>query len=114
PGVYQAFEPVLKKLANLEGLNYGQHVENAVSFVVKSDEFFIPLNDQMDLDKERENLLKELDYSRGFLKSVSKKLSNDSFVNNAPKPVVEAERKKLADALSKIKALEESLSKLEQ
>ncbi|MBT0812400.1 valine--tRNA ligase [Litoribacter ruber] len=112
PELYQEFEAIIKKLANISDVSFGEKVENALSFVVKSDEFFIPMGDQIDVEQEKENLQKELDYTKGFLKSVSKKLSNERFVNNAPAQVVEVEKKKEADAVAKIKALEESLAKL--
>ena len=112
PGLYRQFDVVFKKLANLSSVEFGTDVDGALSFVVKSDEFFIPMGDQLDVEKERENLQKELDYTRGFLNSVVKKLSNERFVSNAPEAVVASEKKKMADAEGKIKALEESLSKL--
>ena len=80
--------------------------------MVKSDEFFIPLNEKIDLDQERENLQKELDYTLGFLKAVSKKLENERFVNHAPEAVVAREKKKMEDAKSKVKALEDNIKKL--
>jgi valyl-tRNA synthetase len=83
-----------------------------MSFVVKADECFIPMGDKLDIEKEKETLQKELDYTKGFLNTVLKKLSNERFVAGAPPQVIEVERKKLADAESKIKALEESLAKL--
>jgi valyl-tRNA synthetase len=110
--LYRSFEAILKKLANLSSISFGQNVENAISFVIKSDEFFLPIGEQLDVEKEKENLLKEIDYTKGFLNSVAKKLSNEKFVNSAPAQVVESERKKEADALAKIKTLEESLAKL--
>ena len=64
------------------------------------------------MTKERESILKEIDYHKGFLLSVDKKLSNEKFVNSAPAQVVESERKKKADAEAKIKALEESMKRL--
>ena len=66
----------------------------------------------MDIESERENLQKELDYTNGFLKAVSKKLSNERFVNNAPEDVVKTEIRKKEDAEAKIKTLEESLARL--
>ena len=111
-GLYRQFDVTFKKLANLNSVEFASNVDNALSFVVKSDEFFIPMGDQLDVEKERENLQKELDYTRGFLASVSKKLSNERFVSNAPEAVVAAEKKKMADAEGKIKALEENLAKL--
>jgi valyl-tRNA synthetase len=110
--LYRNFEAVLKKLANLSEVNFGEKVDNAMSFVVKADECFIPMGDKLDVEKERENILKELEYTKGFQNSVLKKLSNERFVAGAPAQVIEVERKKLADAESKIKALEESLGKL--
>ncbi|KEO74704.1 valine--tRNA ligase [Anditalea andensis] len=110
--LYSSYETILKKLANLNGISFGQKVENAISFVIKSDEFFLPMAEKLDVDKERETLLKEIDYTKGFLKAVAKKLSNEKFVNSAPAQVVDAERKKEADAQAKIKTMEESLAKL--
>ncbi|GAB3646177.1 valine--tRNA ligase [Echinicola sediminis] len=110
--LYTTFDAILKKLANLETSSFAENVDGALSFVVKSDEFFIPLNEQIDLEAERENILKELEYTKGFLNGVMKKLGNERFVNNAPAQVVENEKKKQSDAEAKIKALEESLAKL--
>ncbi|MCS5488829.1 valine--tRNA ligase [Algoriphagus limi] len=112
PELYTRFESVLTKLANLSSLNFGEKVENAMSFVVKADECFIPMGDSIDVEEEKANLQKELEYTKGFLASVMKKLSNERFVNNAPAQVVEMEKKKQADAEAKIKALEDSLAKL--
>lgn len=102
----------LMKLANLSDLQSGDKPDNAFSFVVGSDEFFIPASDNVDMEAEKKKLEEELNYTRGFMKSVEKKLSNERFVNNAPEKVVEIERKKLADAEAKIKTLEESLAAL--
>ena len=110
---FSTFTPVILKLANLEAIeSTDQKEDNAASFVLKGDEFFIPLAGSIDLDKEREELQKELEYTRGFLTSVDKKLSNERFVNNAPPQVVEMEKKKKADAEAKLKVLEESLAKM--
>lgn len=110
--LYTSFESVLIKLANLSELKFGEKVENAVSFVVKSDECFVPLEEQIDIEQEKENLIKELAYTKGFLNSVVKKLGNERFVSGAPAAVVENEKKKQADAEAKIKTLEEALAKL--
>lgn len=110
--LYSRFASVLNKLANLSSLNFGDKVENAISFVVKSDECFIPMGDSINVEEEKENIQKEIDYTKGFLNSVMKKLSNERFVAGAPVQVIETERKKQADAEGKIKALEESLAKL--
>ncbi|MBN7817963.1 valine--tRNA ligase [Algoriphagus pacificus] len=110
--LYKRFETVLNKLANLSSLSFGDKVENAISFVVKADECFVPMGDAINVEEEKENIQKELDYTKGFLNSVMKKLSNERFVAGAPEKVIEMERKKQADAEAKIKALEESLAKL--
>lgn len=110
--LYQRFDAVLKKLANLSEVSFGDSLENAVSFVVKSDECFIPMEGQVNVEEEKENILKELEYTKGFRNSVIKKLSNERFVAGAPTAVVENEKKKLSDAEAKIKTLEEAFSKL--
>ena len=110
---FSVFEDAIKKLANLDKLEYvTEKVEGALSFVVQADEFFLPLEQELDIEKEKENMTKELEYTKGFLIAVTKKLSNERFVNNAPPQVVEIENKKKADAEAKIKALEESLASL--
>jgi len=110
--LYTRFESVLTKLANLSSFSFGTAVENAMSFVVKADECFIPAGDLVNLEEEKENLRKELEYTRGFLNSVMKKLSNERFVAGAPPQVIEMERKKQTDAEAKMKTLEDSLAKL--
>ncbi|WP_162418915.1 valine--tRNA ligase [Cyclobacterium roseum] len=111
--LYTRFEEIIKKLATISAIDFGDPEGNAVSFVVKADEIYIPLEEEIDLEQEKEDLMKELEYTKGFLNSVSKKLANEKFVSNAPEAVVEKEKKKMADAQSKMKALEESLKKLE-
>jgi valyl-tRNA synthetase len=112
PELYTRFAAVLTKLANLSSLNFAEKVDNAMSFVVKADECFIPMGASINIEEERANLKKELEYAQGFLTSVMKKLSNERFVAGAPANVLEMERKKQADAEAKIKTLEESLAKL--
>jgi valyl-tRNA synthetase len=70
------------------------------------------MGDSIDVEAEKANLLKELDYTKGFLAGVLKKLSNERFVAGAPAQVLDMERKKQADAEAKIKALEASLAQL--
>jgi valyl-tRNA synthetase len=113
-GQIKLFWPVIKKLSNLSEIAFVSQVaeENGTSFIVRSQEFFIPLEGKIDAAKEREMLLKDLDYQKGFIASVDKKLSNEKFVSSAPAQVVEMERKKRADAEAKIKSIEESLSRL--
>jgi valyl-tRNA synthetase len=108
-----SFWPIIKKLSNLSDVSpTGEKVNNAASFVIKATEFFIPIEGKIDAAKEREAILKDLDYQRGFMTSVDKKLSNEKFVNSAPAQVIEMERKKKADAEMKIQALEERLKSL--
>jgi len=107
------FDSVITKLCNLTGIGYVEEkVPGASSFIVKSTEFFVPLGDTIDKEAEILKLEEELKYTKGFLISVSKKLSNERFVNNAPEKVVEMERKKLADAESRIKVIEEQIKEL--
>ena len=79
---------------------------------MKSDEFFVNLADEVDVESEKENLERELGYTQGFLDSVLKKLSNERFVQNAKGDVVEKERQKQADAEAKIETLKEALARL--
>lgn len=109
----QSFWPIIRKLSNLSDISFTTNkVANATGFVIKSMEFFIPQDGKIDAAKERETILKDLEYQRGFLLSVDKKLSNEKFVNSAPPQVIELEKKKKQDAEMKIKAYEESLKNL--
>ena len=109
----ESFGEVIKKMSNLELIEFvSEKPENAGGFVIKGDEFFIPLEESIDAVQEKLRLQKELEYANGFKNSVAKKLSNERFVNNAPEQVIANERKKLADAEAKIMALEEQLAKI--
>jgi valyl-tRNA synthetase len=109
---YQQLETLIQKLANVESVVYVNEEGEGLSFRVKSDEFYINLADELDIDAERENLQKELQYTLGFLASVKSKLSNERFVQNAKGDVVEKERQKQADAEAKIETLKEALIRL--
>jgi valyl-tRNA synthetase len=112
-GKKSLFESVSRKLANLSEYNYtGDKVAGAFSFVIKTTEYYIPLSASLDTDEERSRLLKDLDYHKGFLKSVQAKLANEKFVANAKPEIIDTERRKESDALSKIRAIEEQLSTL--
>lgn len=107
------FDSIIIKLTNLSGMEYiNDKVANAASFVIAGDEFYIPLEGKIDAGEEKERLLKELDYTKGFLASVDKKLSNERFVQGAPEQVVAMEKKKKSDAEAKIRSLEEQLAVL--
>ena len=110
-----AYEPVIKKMANLESIEVvAQKGEGTASFLVGTTEFAVPLGNLIDVEAEIAKQEAELKYLEGFLIGVQKKLSNEKFVANAPAAVVEMERKKQADAESKIAALKESLAKLKK
>lgn len=107
------FDCVVTKLANLSNYSYNnEKINGAYSFVIGTTEFFIPLAANLNAEDERARLLKELDYNKGFLKSVQVKLSNEKFVANAKPEILANERKKESDALSKIKSIEEQLAAL--
>jgi valyl-tRNA synthetase len=109
----KSFDAIIQKMCNVSELDYiNEKVSGAHSFIVKSNEYFIPLEGSIDVEAQRQKLEEELNYTKGFLKGVMKKLSNERFVNNAPEKVVETERKKQADAEGKIKVIEEQLASL--
>jgi len=109
------FDSIIRKLCNLTKLEYTEEKpEGAISFMVKSTEFYIPLTESVDIETEIEKLESELKYAKGFLNAVMKKLSNKRFVDNAPEKVVEIENKKKADAEGKIKVIEEQLKNLKK
>ena len=104
---------MVSKLAVLSQLAFCQEEPaNTQSFLSGTEKYFIEVYQQVDYAAERAKLLKELEYQRGFLKTVEAKLTNERFVASAPAAVVENERKKRADALARIQILEESLSRL--
>ncbi len=106
--------PVIKKLSNVSEVEFISGKQNgSVSFMVGTTEFFVPVSGSIDVESERSRLKADLEYYRGFLSSVMKKLDNERFVQNAPAKVLELERKKKADAEMKIRSLEESLGALE-
>ncbi len=103
---------VLKKAANLSEIRSGECDQACVSFIVGTLKLSVPVGGLVDLEEERKKILAELEHQRGFLAGVQKKLSNESFVAHAPQAVVALEKKKEADALARIEALESSLKTL--
>jgi len=102
----QNFDHLVMKMGNISEIIYiSNKVENAMSFRVKSNEYFIPIDEKIDIEAEKVKIQEELIYLQGFLKSVQNKLSNERFVSSAPEAVVAAERKKEIDTLNKIEAL---------
>ncbi|MBP9849076.1 MAG: valine--tRNA ligase [Flavobacterium sp.] len=107
------FDSVIQKLGNVTTLEYvSDKVDGALSYRVKSNEYFIPITGNIDVEAEVAKLTEELNYTKGFLRSVQGKLSNEKFVVGAPEQVIANERKKEADALAKIAMIEQSLAGL--
>jgi valyl-tRNA synthetase len=107
------FDSIVKKLANVSDIKYVDNkVEGAVSFMIGTTEFFVPMSQNVDVEAEKKKLEEELKYAEGFLASVMKKLGNEKFVNGAPEKVVAVERQKKADAEQKIAALKAQIENL--
>jgi len=107
------FLPVIIKLCNLSRVTFvADKIEGAISFMVRTTEYYIHIGGRMDVEAEISRIMVDLEYNRGFLVSIMKKLDNERFVKNAPSSVLELERKKKTDAESKIKSLEEALKSL--
>ena len=112
---YVAFNAVICKMANIDMIKIvAQKTEGTASFMVGTTEYAVPLGNLVDVEAEIAKQEAELKHLEGFLAGVRKKLSNERFVANAPAAVVELERKKQADAESKIAALQESLAALKK
>ncbi len=110
---YATIGDVLTKQVNAESLSYTTTViPNSITVVVQKDKIFIETTTQLDTTAQKDQLMKDLTYLKGFLVSVEKKLSNERFVQNAKPEVIDIERKKKADAEEKIKVIEESLAQL--
>ncbi|WP_370100860.1 valine--tRNA ligase [Xanthomarina gelatinilytica] len=112
--IANTFDEVIAKLGNLESIEYtNEAVDCALTFRVKSNEYFIPIAGAINVEEEIKKLTDELNYTEGFLKSVQKKLANERFVAGAPEQVRANERNKEADALAKIETLKASLASLQ-
>ena len=110
---YKSIESVLLKQVNAESVSFSSvSIANSITVVVQKDKFFIETTTELDTASQKEQLQKDLDYLKGFLISVEKKLGNERFVQNAKQEILEIERKKKADAEEKIKILEESIAHL--
>ncbi len=111
--LYNNIEAILAKQVNAESIGFTEEpIANCINVVIQKDKFFIETTLPLDTSSQKEQLLKDLDYQKGFLVSVEKKLSNERFVANAKPEVVALEQKKKADAQEKIKAIEEALATL--
>lgn len=108
-----SFDAIISKLGNISTINYiSEKITNALTFRVKSNEYFIPISGAINVEEVVAKLTEELKYIKGFLRSVQKKLKNERFINHAPEKVVEIERLKETDALAKIKTLKNSLDSM--
>ena len=111
----EAYLPVVMKLCNVSSVDtLAMKAEGAASFMVGTTEYAVPLGNLINVEEELKKLEADLVYQEGFLKSVMKKLGNEKFVSKAPANVIEMERKKQADAETKIAALEESIAALKK
>ncbi len=109
------FNAVVVKMCNLSSVVCTEEkTAGSASFLVRTTEYAVPLGNMINVEEELAKLQDELEYQQGFLASVMKKLSNESFVSKAPAKVIEMERKKQADAESKIKSIEESIAALKK
>ena len=108
-------DSLIIKLCNINNLIYTKNeISNSLSFRVKSNNYYIPVDESViDVKEEIVKLQTELKYIEGFLLSVQKKLSNSRFVDNAPDKVIQVERDKESDAMAKIKAIKDSLNNLQ-
>ena len=110
---YQAIENILAKQVNAESIGFSSQPENSfITIVAGKERIYIEADIEVDKSVQKEKLLKDLTYLKGFLNSIDKKLSNDRFVQNAKADVIELERKKKSDAKAKILAIEQTLSSL--
>ena len=109
------FDAIISRLGNLNQIKFtNEDLENTVSFMVKTNEYLIPLGELINPEEELKKLEAELKYLKGFLDSVTKKLSNEKFVQNAPAKVVETEQKKMNDTKNKITTIENQIASLKK
>ncbi|MGB3142942.1 MAG: valine--tRNA ligase [Maribacter sp.] len=112
-GISSDWDVIISKLTNVSNISYIEApLDGALTFRAKSNEYFVPMEGAIDIEAEIVKIKEELKYTKGFLISVQKKLSNERFVSNAPENVIALERKKEADAEAKIETLEKSLASL--
>jgi len=113
PSYPTELDEVLIKMAGLSAIDRsGVRSEGAVTFVIGTDEFAVPMAAYIDVEEELKKLRADLEYQQKFLAGVEKKLSNESFVSKAPEAVISLERKKKADAESRIATIEQSIRQL--
>ena len=110
---YEDFKAILIKQVNADSIAFNEKIEEpTVTLVIGNEKIYVKCAVEIDVDAQREKLLKDLNHYKGFLGSVMKKLSNDRFVQNAKPEIIELEKKKKQDAGEKIDLLENSLAAL--
>ena len=110
---YLSIEAIIKKQVNTTTISFVNDViANTIIVAIENEKFFIEAEKVIDVIALKDELLKDLNYQKSFLESVEKKLSNERFVQNAKPEIIAAEQKKKADALARIKTIEESLANL--
>ena len=108
-------DAVIKKLANISEINVVAAFDTqaqGVNFMIRTNEFFVPLAEHINVEEEVAKMRAEVEYYEKFLKQVNAKLSNEKFVNNAPENVVALERKKQSDATTKLENLNNRIAAL--
>lgn len=115
-GTYELHnEAAICKLSHLETVRtVVEKQAGSASFLVGTVEMSVPLTNRINVEEELAKMTEEINYLNGFLQSVMKKLDNERFVTNAKPEVVDAERKKKADAEAKMLLLQESIAQLKQ
>ncbi|HVA98723.1 MAG TPA: class I tRNA ligase family protein, partial [Bacteroidia bacterium] len=109
----KTFDDIIMKLSGNTSIKYvTEKPSNSIEFTIKENQYFVPISGKINIEEEKTRIEKELDYNKGFLNSVMKKLSNEKFVSNAKPEIIEMERKKQSDTEAKIKSLEEQLVSL--
>ena len=109
---YKRLFPIIEKTTKIKVRHTSRAIDNVISLHVHGETICIEPEETIDINLHKEQLLKDLEYQKGFLQSVNKKLSNERFVQNAKPEIIALEQKKKADAEAKIKVLEESLANL--
>lgn len=113
PGKWKLEESLVQKMANVGDVKTdSSEITNAKSLIIGKAEFIIPMDSYVNKDEEIEKISREIDYTKGFIKSVESKLKNQKFVSSAPEQVVSLEKKKLKDAMDKLELLENQLNAL--
>jgi len=111
---YRFIENILKKQINADAINYVQDsVANTIVIAIENEKFFIEAEKEIDNVALKAELEKDLQYQKGFLESIMKKLNNERFVQNAKPEIIAIEQKKKADCEARIKTIEESLVALQ-